>query len=321
MNKKIQILRSIAVFAVVIIHTCPQGILSVPVRPFLNFSVGLFLFLSGYLTKLNIDNPITFCKKRISRVLFPYIIWTLVYTVILGDITVSNLIYNIFTTNACYTLYYIAVYIQLVLITPVLVKTIHSKCHYIYLAIQPLFIILLSYIPNFINKPLPYPFNTLFFGVWFLSYYLGLLLGNKIITIKLSNTKLIGIYIFSILLQICEGFSWYKLDNISMATTQLKFTAIFSTIYFCIIAYKYIENNKSNIKPNKLYNLLISIGDYSFGIFLLHPLLIAIADKISLWKYVFFPINSVIIYILSFICVMLGSKILGKKLGKFIGFN
>ena len=44
-NYKIQILRAIAIFAVVFIHTCPTGEWQVFCRPFINFAVALFLFL------------------------------------------------------------------------------------------------------------------------------------------------------------------------------------------------------------------------------------------------------------------------------------
>lgn len=41
-SEKIQILRGIAIIAVVCIHCAPGGLLQVYIRPFLNFSVGLF---------------------------------------------------------------------------------------------------------------------------------------------------------------------------------------------------------------------------------------------------------------------------------------
>ncbi len=56
-NKEIQVLRAIAIIAVVLIHTAPtEGLYQVFIRPFINFSVPLFLFLSGYLTKSENDN-------------------------------------------------------------------------------------------------------------------------------------------------------------------------------------------------------------------------------------------------------------------------
>ena len=49
-DRYLQALRGLAISAVVLIHCLPQCAASVAIRPFLNFSVALFLFLSGVLT-------------------------------------------------------------------------------------------------------------------------------------------------------------------------------------------------------------------------------------------------------------------------------
>ena len=43
--------RAIAIIAVVVIHTTPAGQWQVFCKPFINFAVATFIFLSGYLTK------------------------------------------------------------------------------------------------------------------------------------------------------------------------------------------------------------------------------------------------------------------------------
>ena len=49
-DRYLQALCGLAISAVVLIHCLPQCAASVAIRPFLNFSVALFLFLSGVLT-------------------------------------------------------------------------------------------------------------------------------------------------------------------------------------------------------------------------------------------------------------------------------
>ena len=49
-DRYLQALRGVAIAAVVLIHCLPQCPASIAVRPFLNWSVAAFLFLSGYLT-------------------------------------------------------------------------------------------------------------------------------------------------------------------------------------------------------------------------------------------------------------------------------
>ena len=65
-NNMVQIFKALAIVAVVMIHTTPAGVSQVLFRPFINFSVATFLFLSGYLTKAENDNWGAFYKKRIT---------------------------------------------------------------------------------------------------------------------------------------------------------------------------------------------------------------------------------------------------------------
>ena len=51
---KIQILRGLSIVAVVLVHNTPAGLTRVILRPFLNPSVCVFLFLSGILSDTRI---------------------------------------------------------------------------------------------------------------------------------------------------------------------------------------------------------------------------------------------------------------------------
>lgn len=67
MNKRVQIVRAFSIIEVVMIHTNATGIVGVLSRPILNFCVAMFVFLAGYLTKLDIPDVMTFYRKRIKR--------------------------------------------------------------------------------------------------------------------------------------------------------------------------------------------------------------------------------------------------------------
>lgn len=87
-STKIQAVRGLAIIAVVIIpviHCTPDFSMPVEVffKPFVNFAVGTFLFLSGLLSNVTMWKPL----KRIKKILIPYVIWTLIYTVINYGIT------------------------------------------------------------------------------------------------------------------------------------------------------------------------------------------------------------------------------------------
>lgn len=82
----IQLFRGVAILGVILSHTCPEGMWSVACRPLVNICVPLFLFFSGYLTKIENTDWATFFKKRIVRVAIPYLIWTVIYTIQTGDL-------------------------------------------------------------------------------------------------------------------------------------------------------------------------------------------------------------------------------------------
>ena len=105
----VQVFRALAIIAVVMIHTTPLGYWQVFCRPFINFSVATFLFLSGYLTDVDNDNWKTFYKKRIIRVIIPYIIWTVLYS--LKYFNIGNLLVNLLTAQAAAPIYYVFVYL------------------------------------------------------------------------------------------------------------------------------------------------------------------------------------------------------------------
>ncbi len=190
-SKHIQLLRGIAIIAVVLIHTTPVGLCQVYLRPFFNFSVGLFLFLSGMLSNAQNWNP----KKRIKKVIIPYIIWTLIYVVLnnIDNLFVLpyDLLKSLVTGNSAAMMYYIFIYCEFTLLIPLIDKLAKSKYKYLGFIIAPIEIIFMRTIPLMtdwyeINK-----YISLIKGVsclgWFTYYYLGYLLGNNLITISRSS--------------------------------------------------------------------------------------------------------------------------------------
>lgn len=272
-NLNIQFFRAVAIIAVVVIHTTPGGEWQVFCKPFINFAVATFVFLSGYLTKADNDNWLAFYHKRITRVLVPYLIWTLLYSI--PDIQSeggSAFVKNLLCANATTTLYYIFVYIQFVLLTPLLGSLAKSRCGYIGWLVAPLSIILFRYIPVFggleQGKYMELFWNDACLG-WFTFYYLGLILGNKTKNPKFNLRKLVILYCVSVLLQMGEGYLWFTVDPAGCGS-QLKLTSILSSTVFLLMIYSILE-----IRNNEpLSGFLTAIGDYSFGIYLVHMIVL-----------------------------------------------
>jgi len=312
-SKKIQYLRGLAIIAVVFIHNTPTGLAQVFCRPFLNFSVGLFLFLSGMLSNSYNWNP----KKRIIKVLIPYVLWTLIYSAMYN---ISNpvsipiaFLKNILTGNAAAVMYYIFVYCEFTILIPFIDRLAKSRFKYWGLLITPIEIVTMRSIPLITGLEMN-KYISIIMGIsclgWFTYFYLGYLFGNEIIAINTASKKIPLLWMISILFQIAEGFYYYTLGYQNCGT-QLKLTSIISGVLFALMAYNYVIYGK--IRNVKVLQLL---GDNSFGIYFSHLAVMAVIRHIPVYtRYVTYPITAIITIVLTTTCVLLGKRILGKYSG------
>lgn len=319
LRSKIQTFRGIAILAVIMIHTLPDGQWQIYIKPFLNFAVATFIFLSGYLTKVDNDRLMAFYHKRIMRVLVPYVLWTVIYS--LQDVHNASLISlakNLISANASTQLYYIFVYIQFVLLTPLISKLAKSRYRFIGWLIAPLSVIAFKYIPVFGHFPIDKHLQLLWSDAclgWFTFYYLGMMAGNRIIkhSYKLSNLAII--YSASLLLQIGEGYIWSLYDPAGCGT-QLKLTALLSSTIFLLIICQILNDNSHQLQCKTLE----TIGNYSFGIYLSHMMIIETLESLQPDSYIPFPVSFMIVLLLSLSFCFICTHALGKKAAHVLGF-
>lgn len=311
----IQHLRGLAIIAVIIIHSNMLDLLRVTIRPFVNYAVALFLFLSGYLTKLNIDNTREFFSRRIKKVVIPYIIWSVIFYVTDSRESIADFVIKLLTGQCCGIYYYIFVYIQFVLLTPIISKLIKSKHLWIGWWITPITTFIARYIAFLLGvTTISSNFKYTFFA-WFIYYYLGMALGNGIIQPKENLRKYTLFYIASIVLSLIEGYAWYEIGSLDMATTQLRLTSILTSVSFLLCCYWYIINYK---KSNIFTDILNIIGNCSFGIYLSHVLVQSFFEN-NIPQYMFFPLNFLLVLIFTTMLVSIGNSIL-KKYSWILGF-
>lgn len=312
-NQKIQFLRGIAICAVVIIHTDVKGIYGVILRTFINFAVSLFFFLSGYLT--NLEKTINWkivAIKRLKRVVIPYIIWSALATIVTHNF--DGFIFRLLIGDCVYPYYFVFVYVQFVAFTPLIMRLIKSRYRWVGWLFQPVAIILLRYLgfERFI------PFSNLF--LWFGPYYLGLLFGNHISQCNIEYKKAVCLWGASFFISLAEGLVWYNAGYWDLATTQLKLTNCIYTSAFLMLAYKFINDKEFEIN-GILARIMIPLGDYSFGIFLIHAFVLSIMrHHLPIYQRLFFPINSILAIIFTSLCIWIGRKTFGEKHGKYLGF-
>lgn len=317
-SNKIQICRAIAIIAVVIIHNCPQEYEGIVIRCFVNFAVALFIFLSGYLTKLVNNNIKMFYRKRLLRVFIPYCIWSVLYTIAYNKW--DDFIFCFITGQCCSIYYFIIVYMQLTILVPWISKLIQSKYWKLGFIITPIFIFI-EYIFCLSDKQIASPYNGLFFFAWFIFFYLGMCIRNGNIRISLNCRSLCYLFIAGYVIQLIESTIWYAYGNYSMATTQLKFSAILCSIIVSMIAYLWIIKGRK-ISYNRISIIFIIIGNYSFGIYLTHVALMAVFDKtIYTFINIIFPLNITLIILIEVLGISFIEKVFGRRISKYLGLT
>lgn len=270
-----QIIRGICILAVIMIH-CPSGvsygvgskefIIWLSIRQLINFPVATFIFLSGYFTNINKcqSNCKMYVLSRGKRLLIPYLIWSVFYSLVSivqtvhsgGVINWKGIIYRIVVGKACTPLYYIVVLIQLTFLTPMLIKVISKKRmlrRFLWLLTPAYLVFIYGY--NISLGKMPKLYAT-FFPAWFIFYYLGLHIKLNSAAWK-KNIQRFGkphLVILAILLSMAESFLLVQLGcDSSFVSSQIKISSfLYSTI---LIIYIYKRKECTESKDKKIYKI------------------------------------------------------------------
>lgn len=318
--------RGLAIIAVVAIHTfatCFSRRYSiagewnffflVACRQLLNFAVPAFIFISGYwMAKKpirSLQDYRAFLIRRLTRVLIPYLFWS---SILLGyeaikthDIDVQQIIFKLLTGTAISPYFFIILIAQLYVITPLL--------HYVnrkpYGLILVLIVNVISLLLRYLSK---LHFNYWFpsispFYSWIIFYEIGLLVGrsdNKIFAAKKVRFFILPALLVSLLASELEGMILLlKYNILDFAVSAVKYSSFLYSICI-IIAFLHLRKHLSQ-RPE----FLVTIGNYSFGIYLIHiPVLHQVANLVqkSSTIYSFQPLYQFIVVLITIsICFVL----------------
>lgn len=162
----IDVIRVLAILGVILIHTTTKTLAgidhNVSLSPFsllLNqyarYAIPLFFLISGFVLEMNNTNLTysLYFKKRASRVILPFISWTLVYFLIGNGFKIQNVfsehfIKTLIAGNASYHLYFIPALVFLYLCFPFFHKSLHilkSKIFIVSLLVGQSFLLFSDY--------------------------------------------------------------------------------------------------------------------------------------------------------------------------------
>ena len=310
-NREIGILRGIAMCAVVGIHTFSIGVANVTsgnsawayliFHSMLQFAVPCFIFISAILLSYTLHGkplqPKKFYSKKFTRVVIPYVLWTLFYIVfklIFKQLTFSDLAswqnwWLWLGLGKAYThLYYMSVILQLYLFTPILlgftklIQKVFKKFDFIAIVIISIGLQVGIY---FLNRYFIHPYfkyqatmmiwyiYIILFGIWIGFNYERFKEGIKKYALIVwgifgVNAIIYIRYIICLKQSIKINTAWYQFNWFAYA--------LFATLCLFWICLMLKEKNVHN----KVVKAIEIVGDYSFGIYLMHPVLTFVLRKL-----------------------------------------
>ena len=94
--------------------------------------------------------------------------------------------------------------------------------------------------------------------------------------------------------------------------------AIFMLIIYCVLERRASRGNRGSHEPKS--RLLCTIGDYSFGIYLVHMMLLKGLQHLEFYSAIPYPLTSLIVLSVSLIFCYACTAVMGKRVGRWLGF-
>ena len=269
-----QTLKGLCIIIVVMIHL-PWGVsgeetayLWIGARKIVNFAVATFFFLSGYYNH-GVDR--NYLYHRLKRLLIPYVIWTCVYVFVIPYLTTGAIdrewFFYIFTGKG--PLYFLLVLTQFTLLSPLLwLYKKNRALNILFWSITPIYIIF-YYWYNF-NNGIEFKPEQFFCFPWFACYYLGMKMQNwdsPLREYSISPILMFFICLGLLMLSMIEAMFIYAKSGIfSFAISQITIGSILYSLGVIVLFNTFWKDGR-----NESRNMLTRLGDYSMGIFLMHP--------------------------------------------------
>lgn len=295
MKKRIyeyDIIRTIATFSVVIVHITaigivgfeqysPHSLLTIFINRMLKYTTPVFIYLAGALIYQSYRNKpykyLPFLRSRFKRIIIPYALVSLMYYLLLTYMTQGVLSMKTFSTqlltgSAQYHLYFIPIIIQMYLLTPVFLF-LKEKVALKYL--MPALAIV-SYISTLMMK---FQYSDRIFFKFMIPFTLGLYFGDQI----LDGLKSLGKKVYVIIvITVGVGFYYaYEFVHYFYGEPSLETLRDTGWFFYCILSLfvlTYIA--VPLVKKDRLRKSCSHISKISYYIYLLHPLFLALSEKI-----------------------------------------
>ncbi|MFZ3130136.1 MAG: acyltransferase [Desulfosporosinus sp.] len=336
----ISLLRGFGVLAVIAIHTTGYFteiksyntlvLLNLWTDIFSQFAVPLFILISGFALsrKYFSDFSLTvFYQKRIRSIIPQYLIFSVLYTVFNNWVVMQSnppstnlslLLNNILHANASYHLWFFSIIIQFYILYPIIIK-IYALCkHYdrTEFLIAALLIIQTLWMVGLHTSS--FPFIKLNFMSFLFYFGLGIYTWDHSDQLKKGFNRLTPLFLitsfaltlgssFFIIIGLTTGYRYNSIPAYFFIGAELVYPVLRISTFLLLfnLAVSLVE------KRSILAKVVHKIGDYSFGIYLIHiffnqyAIRILKNNTIDYNNWVFYPSVFMVTVIFSYLTVRL----------------
>lgn len=229
--------------------------------------------------------------RRIRRTLPPYVVWSLAYALLLQDSSVPGALKALLTAGASAQMYFIAVYLQLTMLTPLLYRLLRWRPLIVY-AVTPLSLAAYEVLTA---VGIALPILGRLFPMWLVFYVVGLDWERWRARLQGKFRAALVALGACLAIQLVSGFAWLHLGDYNMATTQLKLSSMATSL--CVIAV--IMLLPASEKHRLSESFLAGVGDASFGIYLCHMFVLAVVRKVLTFLALPAVLSTVLLWLLT----------------------
>jgi surface polysaccharide O-acyltransferase-like enzyme len=330
-------LRAAATLGVIFIHTSsyltgslgkePQSnwIISIVMNTMVRWSVPVFVMLTGTFVLDNYnDKIIPFLKKAFFKIVVPFLIWSTVYLLfnfwdnVLGpNLSLyerAHFVIEKFITGTAVHLWYVYMIICVYLVIPIFARWVRASQkaeQFLFLCFWFIMLVVYPFIDRYKND----------FELGFFTGYIGYLVAGYFLFkyVQLSKSLLWFLFITTITLTI---LGTYYLAFQQNPNKEMLLAPLTPGVFIMSASIYLLFKQASVTYPNWLSNLVNAICKYSYGIYLIHLLVLAliddyivsVADFNPLWS---IPVISLLTMSFSFCSIYLLRKL--PIIGKWIG--
>lgn len=254
------------------------------------FAVPIFFMITG-ITLLDYRNRYdtkSYFKKRITKTVIPFIIWSLIsiaYRLIVGttninDLSLINIINGILSTKYLSIYWFFIPLFQIYLCIPFLSIIDKKNRNNIYIYIISTFLILNTIIPfinSIFNIGLTTPLSFTIVTQYLIYVLLGYLLNNHNIS-KKQETIIYILGIIGLLMHII-GTQYLSFKANSIITTYKGYCNV-PCILYSIAIFTFVKNRLYIIKNNITAKIINILKKYTFSLYLMHWFIIDISIRL-----------------------------------------